>query len=369
MKERSMDADLKLIGTLFEALAEPDWASAFLTGMCEATQSPAGALLQVDVASRRQTLPAYVGQGREMAVAFERKHAEGNPWRPTDEASGPPAGSVVVPDDALPLSALRRTAFWADFLRPMKVDHGCGVIGFRSPEKVVSITLLRSARAGLYGPEERALLRRVAPHWVNACNLRNRLVPNERNGSDAAQALDALGTAAFFLDKHGRCARWNAAADSLLSEGDLVRLRGGHLVAAHPGSGALFASTGATTVLRRRDGSVGGHAAAHRLPGHGALGGARAVVFVDSLTAMRPPLLRQALTALHGLTPREAELAERLATGSDLAETAAAMGVSTEGARTRLKVVFGKTGARNQAALVALVRSLYAVLGQNTSDT
>jgi len=358
-----MDADLKLIGTLFENLAETDWASAFLTGVCEATHSPAAALLQVDVASRRQTLPAYVGQGREMAVAFERKHAEGNPWRPPDESSGPPPGSVVVPDDVLPLSTLRRTAFWSDFLRPMQVDHGCGVIGFRSPDKVVSITLLRSARAGLYGTEERAWLRRAAPHWVNACNLRNRLVPDERNGSDTALALDALSTAAFFFDERGRCARWNAAADLLLSQGDLVRLRGGHLFAAHPGSGALFASTGATTALRQRDGSVAGHAAAHRLPGHGALGSARAVVFVEPVEATRPRALRQALAAVHGLTPREAEVAERLSAGLDLNEVAATMGLSVEGVRTRLKVVYGKTGARNQSALVALVKSLGAVVG------
>lgn len=361
-----MDADLKLIGTLFENLAEPDWASAFLAGVCEATNSPAGALLQVDVASRRQTLPAYVGQGREMAVAFERKHAEGNPWRPADESSGPPPGSVVVPDDALPLSTLRRTAFWSDFLRPMQVDHGCGLIGFRSPQKVVSLTLLRSSRRGVYGAEERAWLGRLALHWVNACSLRNRLVADERNESDAALALDALGTAAFFLDERGQCARWNAAADSLLSGGDLVRIRGGHLVAAHPGSGALFASTGAPTVLRRRDGSVAGHAASHRLPGHGALGGARAVVFVDTVEATRPQALRQALAAVYGLTPREAELAELLSSGLELTEVAAAMGVSVEGVRTRLKVAYGKFGAKNQAALVALVRSLRAVVGTST---
>lgn len=359
-----MDADLKLVGTLFENLPEPEWANEFLKGVCEATRSPAGAVLQVDVASRKQTLPAYVGQAREMAVAFERKHAESNPWRPADESRGPPPGSVVVPDDVLPLSTLRRTAFWADFLRPMQVDHGCGVIGFRSTDKVVSITLLRSARDGLYSTEERSWLGRLAPHWVNACNLRDRLAPAKRNGWDAARVFDMMGTAAFLLDDHGKCAHWNAAADEQLRDGSLVRLRGGRLVAASPSQGAIVPDGAGPTVLRRKDGSVGGHAAAHRLPGNGALGVAPAVVFVDPMQAAAPERLKHTLAILYGLTPRESELALRLADGADLAEAAEAMGLTPGATRTRLKTVYWKSGVGHQAGLVALVRSVRTVIGR-----
>lgn len=363
-----MDADDRLVASLFENLAEADWASAFLHGVCEATRSPAAAVLQVDVATGRQTLPAYVGQGRAAAEAFERSHSAGNPWRPPNETLGPPPGSVVIPDDRLPLSALRRTGFWADFLRPMGVDHGCGLIGFRSPHKVLSITLLRSSRVGIYGAKERAWLRGVAPHWVNACRLRDRLAPADRDGWDAARTLDRLSTAVFFLDERGRCRRWNAAGEALLREGNLVRLRGGQLVAAHPGGGPSFLPTAAPIALRQSDGRVGGHATMHRLPGHGGLGPAWGVVFVEPMETPQREALRGALRTVFGLTPREAEVAERLAAGTGLKEVAAAMGVSAEGARTRLKVIYGKTGAKHQAALVALVRSLNAVLGSKTTD-
>lgn len=355
----------RLIGSLFETLGEPDWASTFLSGVCAATKSHAAAVLQVEVGTRRQSLPAYFGQGAEMAAAFERTHAAGNPWRPPDESRGPPAGSVVVPDDVLPLSSLRRTGFWTDFLKPMNVDHGCGVIGLRTAERVLSMTLLRSSRRGTYDARERAWLSRLAPHWVNACRLRSRLAPTDRASGETAWAFDLLRTAVFLLDDRGRCVRWNAAADDELRDGSLVRLRGGRIVAASPGQGCTFPTGTGPTVLRRRDGGVGGHAAAHRLPGHGGLGSARVVVFVDPVEATRPQALRQALAAVHGLTPREAEVAERLAAGMTLTEVAAAMGVSVEGVRTRLKVAYGKTGARHQAALVALVRSLRAVIGSS----
>lgn len=348
----------RMIGTLFETLAEPDWASGFLAEVCAETRSHAAAILQVDVRTRRQTLPAYYGQGSDMAAAFELPHAAGNPWRPPDESKGPPAGAVVVPDDDLPLARLRKTAFWADFLRPMNVDHGGGVIGLRDAHQVISLTLLRSSRRGPYDARERDWLARLAPHWVNACALRARLAPDDGLGRASRQALDCLGTATFFLDEHDRCIGWNSAADELLRDGGLVRLRGGRLVARAPGSGAMFAATTRPTVLRRPDGSTAGHATAHALPGHGALGRARTAVFVEPTQTRAPERLRRALMAAYALTAREAELAVWLADGLDLSQVAATMGVSTEGVRTRLKVVYGKTGVRNQSALVSLVKSL-----------
>lgn len=67
-----------------------------------------------------------------------------------------------------------------------------------------------------------------------------------------------------------------------------------------------------------------------------------------------------------GLTPREAELGQLLASGLDLEEVAIAMGVLVEGVRMRLKVAYRNTGAKNQATLVAVVRSLLAVVGTSS---
>lgn len=352
----------RLIGSLFENLSEPDWASAFLAGVCSETSSHAAAVLEVNVATRRQTLPAFFGQGPEMAAAFEQTHASGNPWRPADESKGPPTGSVVVPDDFLPLSALRRTSFWTDFLRPMDVDHGGGLIGLRTPDQVLSMTLLRSSRRGPYDARERAWLGRLAPHWTNACHLRSRLPAPDSLSGNAAHTLDRMATAAFFLDELGRCVRWNAAADSQLRDGSLVRLRGGRLVAASPGGGPLFPSGAGPFALRHKDGVVAGHASVHSLPGHGGLGNARTVVFVDPVETTAAERLKHSLAVVYALTPREAELACSMADGAELSQSAEAMGITPGAARTRLKVIFGKTGTRHQGGLVALVRSLRTVL-------
>lgn len=353
----------RLIGSLFEALGDADWASPFLAGVCAATQSHAAAVLEVEVATRRQSLPAYVGQGPAMAEAFEQTHAARNPWRPRDESVGPAAGCVVVPDDFLPLPSLRKTAFWADFLKPMDVDHGAGVIGRRTADRVLSLTLLRSSRRGSYSSDERAWLARLAPHWVNACTLRERLVPPDREPLSAMRAFEVLGTAAFLLDERGRCMRWNAAGELLLRDGRLIRMRGGRLLAACPGSGSPFLPESGPVALRSRDGSVAGHAAAYRLPGLGPLGDARSVVFVDPLGSTAPHRARRSLAKLYGLTTREAEVACRLADGEDVADVAKTMGLTPGAVRTRLKTVYGKTATRRQSGLVALVRSIRAITG------
>ena len=362
-----MDNDGRLIGGLFENLSEPDWASDFLKGICVATRSHAAAVLSVDIPNRRHTLPAYVGQGRAAAVAFERTHAAGNPWRPADERDGHPAGSVVVPDDVLPLSSLRRTAFWSDFLRPMDVDHGAGVIGLRTPERTLSLTLLRSARVGVYGTQERAWLGQMAPHWVNACRLRDRLSMPDRESWEAARALDLMQTAVFFLGAKGQCRHWNVAGEALLQDGSLVRLRGGFLIAACPGAGTAVLGAGGPVALRRRNGKVAGHAAAHALPGHGVLGTTRAVVFIDLVGKGRSMELQEALREAYRLTAREAEIAARLAEGADLPAVARNMEITGAAARTRLKTVFGKLGVTSQGELVTVTASLRLALKSHVS--
>ena len=61
-----------------------------------------------------------------------------------------------------------------------------------------------------------------------------------------------------------------------------------------------------------------------------------------------------------GLTFAEARVASRLARGADLATIAQDLRVSRETVRTHLKRIYCKTGARRQAALVALVLGVQA---------
>ncbi|MDX9859632.1 MAG: response regulator [Rhodospirillales bacterium] len=70
----------------------------------------------------------------------------------------------------------------------------------------------------------------------------------------------------------------------------------------------------------------------------------------------RPPSLdADVIGRLYGLTGAESRLACALATGRDLGDAAEALHITPESARTYLKRIFAKTGARRQADLVRLI--------------
>lgn len=66
----------------------------------------------------------------------------------------------------------------------------------------------------------------------------------------------------------------------------------------------------------------------------------------------------QLLRGLFGLTSAEIRLAQALANQDSLSETAAALAISRETARSQLKSVFRKTGMRKQSQLIRLIDGL-----------
>jgi DNA-binding CsgD family transcriptional regulator len=69
-----------------------------------------------------------------------------------------------------------------------------------------------------------------------------------------------------------------------------------------------------------------------------------------------PPVDREAIADVFGLTPRETAVAASLADGRRLGTIAAELGIDVVSVRSYLKRAFHKTGAHSQAALVALLR-------------
>ena len=60
-----------------------------------------------------------------------------------------------------------------------------------------------------------------------------------------------------------------------------------------------------------------------------------------------------------GLTPAEARLAHHLVAGETLRSAAIKLSITYETARTQLKKIFNKTGARRQAQLVIVILAAF----------
>lgn len=77
------------------------------------------------------------------------------------------------------------------------------------------------------------------------------------------------------------------------------------------------------------------------------------------------PIDKLAQNAL-GLTAAEARLASKLAAGRQIADASAELGISPHTARTQLKAIFAKTGARRQSELIGILGRVSA-LGPNAA--
>jgi DNA-binding CsgD family transcriptional regulator len=84
---------------------------------------------------------------------------------------------------------------------------------------------------------------------------------------------------------------------------------------------------------------------------------ATAAVFITQLGG-QPAAEIGAIAKSFGLTPAEARTLEHLSGGATIAETAEAIGISTNTTRTHLARIFSKTGTSRQADLIALVNQL-----------
>ena len=99
-----------------------------------------------------------------------------------------------------------------------------------------------------------------------------------------------------------------------------------------------------------------------RMPYQCNTGKARA--YLDSLEWHRsgsPASRASVLQALYGLTPAECCLADLLADGYEVGDSAERMRTKVETARTQLKTIFRKTGATRQAELLRMMLRLPGV--------
>ncbi len=189
----------------------------------------------------------------------------------------------------------------------------------------------------------------------------------------ACALADRIATAVCFADRHGVLIHTNPAAERLLSAGGAVMAIGGRLTGADPRSAERIGEA-----LRRACApplGIASYLSVYGQPGnpvqmHFEPVGAHPVhrspapEFIAMVMIGTPDLgvhRSAALQAMFGLTRAEARVARGLAQGRTLEQIRRLNGVSITTLRTQLARLYEKTGATNQAQLVAMVRTLPGV--------
>lgn len=370
--------DLVALG--YESVGNPDHWREFLVPFDQHVGGDRSCFAITDVVRREFRL----GASSVHDPGWIQRYADYYCWRsPLDEPlSKKGIGWSGVLD--LPAEAYR-SEFYTDYMAPVDLHHlMMGHIGTQE-SSIIAIATLRSKRREAFGRGNASRFRRMVAQLQWAFALQAKLDPSARSDAGAWQAWDAAPQAAIMLDVRGRIAYLNPAALRLLEAHCGLAAVGNRLMATRSEEqvalqrlisealqlGKNTAQSGGTLHLRSRDDGVVTAIEVHPInliKQDLATGGKRlAVALFLTRSGVPSPAqlagdkadqyLTQVLCAQFAFTYAEVRLALALAECHDLKLAAEALGITYNTARTRLQVLYSKTGTHRQSALVTCILS------------
>ena len=130
-----------------------------------------------------------------------------------------PAGTVVLSDSILPLTELRRTAFFDEVMRPQDLGHAAMVGLSRKPDFGVGFCLNRGPRQGPYSEQQRHLLERLTPHLMRTVQLGFQLGTYKALQHMEYNTLDRITVGVGLLDRNAGVLFVNKALRSMAIDG------------------------------------------------------------------------------------------------------------------------------------------------------
>jgi DNA-binding CsgD family transcriptional regulator len=263
--------------------------------------------------------------------------------------------------------------FHEDWARPYEGDDGLVVrlSGDPRPTCFVVGSLRRSEWFDT--PERVKLMGSLVVHLQQALRTQERLGALRQCQDNFASVLDLIRHGVIVVGSGCRVSSLNSAAEAILTDGDGMHIRSGHLAATSPHAerelyrAVQRAVTEDGSSVRCADSFTWGRPSGKRhyvvqvLPLHRAgtdetLRQPMALILIiDPERDPEPPapLLRR----LYGLTSMEAQIALRIPQ-ADLKQIAEELSISFATVRTHLQHVFDKTDTHRQAELVRLLLTL-----------
>ena len=281
----------------------------------------------------------------------------------SDPFKGLPEGKVTAFAEFLGGEAARDSDFYRDFLAAAGGDQILGVdLRFESGFEA-RLRATRDRSLPDFGPAEREAFQAIVPHLRHAIGLFERLQVSGAEHGVYRGTVEQMGVAAIILNRDGRVVRTNVVADRLLEAGDgltladcRLRLKDG---SQRKELEALLKSLDANPAPQRfRIARASGRdlaAIAKPIAAPAFMRGGAALALFVSDPGQEAQLEPEAIRDLFQLTRMEANLAVALASGRSLVDAADALGIAHNTARSHLRSIFAKTGARRQSQLVHLL--------------
>jgi DNA-binding CsgD family transcriptional regulator len=355
-----------LISEIYTALLGNGSWQTFADSLSRVLPNGKTTLFYHDVAARTGAFSLTSQYDPASVAAYSGYYAARNPWMA--KAARRPLDVGVRAEQMLPRAELRRTEFYADYLRPQGLESAVGVTVFRDNGCNFMLSVVCGAAEDEEMAAAAALLGTLAPHLRQAFAYYRRTSAVASDHLAVEAASDALGVGIVSIGPDRRV-RWaNAAGREVLARGDPVGTNAWGAVRATHGAvrevidqglvTAVRGGAGKTTIaVRSQDGSIAARVIcvvpaltqAERL-----FAGPTVVLLIETAASGALPA-EAALRSTFDLTRSEARFACALADGASVTEAAARQGITYETARTHLKRIFAKMDVGHQAAMVAKV--------------
>lgn len=369
----STDIDISLISRIYEAALEPRLWDELIVDIGGVMKSNVAALTQQDPQTGRAEIVVHNnGQSEEGRRSYEEYYGTISPT--FRDSAHKPVGAVYTDSMYPDLDGYRKTEFYNDYLVRHECEHLMQVQAVRDDRQIGTVLFRRRAKDGPYGQREMDLLAMLSPHFRQAFRIHRRLCSIESRARSLELSLDGINCALILLDESGSPVHCNDAAAAILNQRDgLYDSRSGLRAADHRESDQLsFLIAGALGISSGNAGTPCGMMGVTRPSGRRPYGvmvapiirrerlfspqaPAAALFVTDPETCSEPPV--ELLRRQWNLTPKEADLAQRLTAGLSLSEAADEMEITQGTARNHLKRLFEKTETHRQSEMVRLLLS------------
>lgn len=286
------------------------------------------------------------------------------------EYSGAWTPSILRDSDWIDREQFERSAYLNEFLDPIEAAHNLTIRLSLDGPWLTTIGLGRSRRKGPFEDGDIAAVAPFRSHLIRASRLRRELALQQSQLDHLDTLLDTSPQALFFIDEHLKVVRCTVAAETLMRNGELLRLIEGRLRAVDPSAElaletalkAAFRSgpPSEPLVLTGRNGRSSLTLSVSRMGERAAAGFSRSRCLLVAATYASAPrstpqiLLRERF----GLTGAEARLTLQLLSGARLRTLSESNAVSIHTLRNQLKSVFDKTGCSRQQDLIRMLVAL-----------
>ena len=293
------------------------------------------------------------------------------------------AGEVCFDYKLMDEAAMKRDAFYSEFLAAMGLRYFISAVLEQTPRTMTAISLQRSRRKGHVDRSDISLMRRLCPHFQRAYTMKKLLRADAPTRETLFEsALDLISDGIALLRRDGAILYVNEALRRLAARGHDFRIdrdtiefsnvewrsRFANALGAVARIEDVEAAYLATDFAVQRDGGLPPYTVSVRplvrAQGHENFPDAAAMLLVHD------PLERnlaagRMLQDLYGLTNAEAQLVQALSTGMTAVSYAQNRGISITTVYTHLRRTREKTGWKSVAELTRRFHELNVALRAN----